>query len=175
MSRAMWPIVGVLMLLTLTPAQPFGAMAQPQAQEDYFLQVHANASQEVRDVVGPMPDEVIAVNLVDADTGFDYGRCTLSYSKSPGGCVFFVTPSSTVIATLDASTLPTGVAVAENPLTYAVPAEKTELGDIFFQLVLADDVVVEPTVPVDAASADADAALAAWLDAAERMVDKHAP
>jgi hypothetical protein len=170
-SRAMWPLVGFLVLFGVAPMHPLGAMSEPQSQADeYFLQVHAMAN-DVWDAIGGIGDDVIEVRIEDATTGFNYGTCTLNFSMSPGGCGLHVDPNSTVKATLNEATLPPGVGVVRNPVFYIVPAEKTKIDDIFLELTLMTEGDAVTSLADRPATAETDAAWAAWLDVAERLVD----
>jgi hypothetical protein len=164
-SRATLPIVGFLMLFGLAPVQPFGAITQPRPQAgEYLLQVNPMAN-DLWAAAG-IKDDVVEVQVQDAGTGLDYGTCTLNVSGSTGGCTFSVEPNSTVIATLDEATLPTGVSVPRNPVFYNVPAGKTQPGDIVFALELVGD-----DAGTGGSASGSVVAWDAWLNAAERMVE----
>lgn len=65
----------------------------------------------------------------------------------PGGCGIDVPGGSTVVASVDEATLPAGVGVLENPITYDVPATKHMVGDISFTVVYVD--AGDPGTPDD--------------------------
>ncbi|HWV24714.1 MAG TPA: hypothetical protein VNZ58_11040 [Thermomicrobiales bacterium] len=91
------------------------------------------------DAIGDLPDMTVGVLVLSEDQSIEYGYCTLSMATKPAGCSVDVPASATVVAELDESTLPAGISVTENPVIYTTPAEKTQLGDIWFEFVYTDD------------------------------------
>lgn len=106
---------------------------------DYDLQLMLSG-----DPVGDIPDQTVAVTVLNEDQSVEYGNCLMDLANKPGGCSMNVPANTVVTAVLDASTLPDGIVVLENPLWYTTPAEKTQVGDIWFELAYADRGDEEP-------------------------------
>jgi|GEM_PF-2701973 len=123
---------------------------------DYDLQLMLSG-----DPVGDIPDQSVAVTVFNEDQSVEYDSCLMDLVSKPGGCSVNVPANTVVTAVMDESTLPEGIVVLENPVIYTTPAEKTQIGDIWFELGYADnggedpgdgetpETPSEPEVPVD--------------------------
>jgi hypothetical protein len=90
------------------------------------------------DPVADITNQSVMVTVFNEDGSLTYGECWFDTVNKPGGCSVDVPANTTVLAVLDDSTLPGGIAAVETAVWYTTPAEKTEVGDIWFELVYAD-------------------------------------
>lgn len=111
-------------------------------EPDYDLQLMLSG-----DPVGEIPDQSVSVTVVNTTTREEYGTCLMDMVSKPGGCRVDVPSDVSVMALLDEATLPEGIVVLENPITYTTPAEKTEVGDIWFELAYGDESPEAPEEP----------------------------
>jgi hypothetical protein len=124
-----------LALSVIAPSSSRSAAAQ--ADDPYDLQV--NAWQCVAaDCDDPVNVGGAVVEATSEDGSESYGTCTTPDGGNPNTCDIEVPAGTTVVVTLDESTIPAGFAPVENPIVYDVPAEKTQVGDVSFYLAMTD-------------------------------------
>ncbi len=109
----------------------------------YYLQLRLSG-----DPYGDIPDRSVSVSVRAEDGAVSYGSCAFDMVSKPDGCGLDTPAETTVVAQVDESTLPEGIVIVENPITYTTPAEKTQVGDIVFELAYADD-GEEPAPPAE--------------------------
>jgi len=101
---------------------------------DYDLQLMLSG-----DPVGEITNQSVMVTVFNEDQSLTYGECWFDTVNKPGGCSVAVPANATVLAVLNDTTLPAGIVTVETAVWYTTPAEKTQVGDIWFKLVYADD------------------------------------
>jgi hypothetical protein len=128
-------LLAALAFSLIAPSSSRSAAAQ--ADNPYDLQV--NAWQCVAaDCDDPVNVGGAVVEATSEDGSESYGTCTTPDGGNPNTCDIEVPAGTTVVVTLDESTIPAGFAPVENPIVYDVPAEKTQVGDVSFYLVMPD-------------------------------------
>jgi hypothetical protein len=98
----------------------------------------------------------ITVNATSEDGSVDYGSCVTSIEGKPSGCTIDVEPETTVAVTVDAASIPDGYVELEYPVLYDVPAEVTQVGDVWITLVPQQDTVPDDQDTDEEAAADED-------------------
>lgn len=121
----------MLLLATTLSFAPGTALAQDDTDPyDLMIGVGGEAAPEI-------PEQSVSVSVLSDDRSTEYGSCLLSIHTKPNGCSLEVPASTTIVAAVDASTLPDGIVPIENPITYTTPAEREGLGDFTFEFVWA--------------------------------------
>ena len=136
--------VAAVVLTCLASMLAFGG-ASVAAQDDtatYDLQITTSQCEEspcTDDIATPIGDVVVYVT--SADGTIDYGSCTTTIDADPTGCSVAVDPETSVEVTVDESTIPEGYVALDYPVVYDVPAETTEVGDVWIYFSPQEDTV----------------------------------
>lgn len=101
------------------------------------------------DAIADIPDGSVRIAVSSDDGSVDYGACMLSMTTKPSGCSVMVPAETTVTVALDESTLPEGIVVTEATQQYTTPAEKTQVGDVWFEFTWATDGTDDADAPED--------------------------
>ncbi|MEJ7838648.1 MAG: hypothetical protein WKF81_07515 [Thermomicrobiales bacterium] len=156
MSKRLLTLVALL-VASLGTLVTFGG--SPVAAQDeaapYDLSVMTRQCEEAPctdDTATPIGD--VTVFVTSEDGTIDYGSCTTSIEGEPDGCSVPVDAGTTVAVSVDDSTVPEGYGPEENPVIYEVPAERTDVGDVFLSFSplaeeVPDEEVPEEDVPAD--------------------------
>jgi hypothetical protein len=133
---------GALVLIAGSLAAP--AVAAQDAGGDYSLDIIPAG-----DAIAAIPDGSVRVAVTSADGSVDYGSCMLSMDTKPAGCSVMVPAGTAVTVALDDSTLPEGIGVVEATQQYTTPAEKTQVGDVWFEFTWVTDGDDDAEAPED--------------------------